>query len=277
MKYVEALRSENSRAVTALTWSLARVVFVNAATVALLFCPPSLSWVFLSVGLVLQLAGFSLRIKSEQHARRAQRLRHCSLMQNGLEFTPSPTQLALLSIHVGKVTRAERAIYYTSNEPPSERRLLSNVAESAFFSLNTAERIAGYLTWSAILSAVVMFFVVVIFVFGVDSSPQVKLATQVSLLIFSFLGTGEFAILAFRFRQGTNEGRDILAECDRIQGAGPTSVLDAMSVLCQYEIMMANCPPLPSWIYDRQREQLDDAWLNRSTEKVSVESSPHLG
>lgn len=275
MRFVQALRSENAKSLTASKWSLLIVVVVNVATIILLYSPPALSWIFLSLGLALQVAGFALHLKSESHFRHARMLRHWALMDDGLRVNPSPTQLALLSISIGDARSSANLKYYTSNELPSERRLVDDIAESAFFSLNIAERVASYLTWSAVVFGLLIFYVLVILVFNASSTTQIKLVTQVSLLIFSFIGTGEFAILGFRFRQAYDQGREILSECDRILSSASISVIDAMSILCQYELMMSNCPPLPTWIYDKKRKRLDDAWLSRSRESASVQSSSH--
>jgi ABC-type multidrug transport system fused ATPase/permease subunit len=267
------MRSEYLRAEAAMNWSLLLIAIVNALAIVLLYSPPSFSWIFLSIGLSLQLANFAFRLKSERHSRRGQRLRHLALLQNGLNESPESTALALLCTHMGNVTYPEDEHYYGSHEEPSERRLLSNVAEAAFFSLNIAERAASYLIWGTVIFSLFIFYVLVISIFYSGNTTQVRLATQVALLIFSFIGTGEFATLAYRYFTSRGEGVDVLAECERLLNNNTILLIDALGAQCLYEVMMANCPPLPSWIYEKERKRLDDAWLNRTREKTNANAS----
>lgn len=277
MDFVQALRSENSRAVFALTVSLFAIGAVNAAAIANLYVPPDWSWLFLSAGLLLQLVAFGFRIRSEIRSRHVQKLRHCSLIYNGLGSLPSRTQLANLSVQIDKVTYPVIPDYYSSPEPPSEKRLVANVAESAFFSLNIANRAGDYLVKGTILLGLIMFYVLLFLVFRTHDRSNIELAAQVCLLIFGFVGAGDFAILAFRFKQAASDGREVLAECQRLQSIDSLSLVDAMNATSQYELMMANCPPLPSWIYKRSQKHLNDAWLGRRSEQSGVDTSAHAG
>lgn len=101
MNFVQSMRSEYLRAGGALNGSLALIALVNALTIALLYSPPSLSWILLSIGLLFQIGSLILRLVSDRHARVGQKFRHLALVQDGIGHDPNPVQLAVLLSQLG--------------------------------------------------------------------------------------------------------------------------------------------------------------------------------
>jgi hypothetical protein len=264
MDFSRAMRAEYVRAEKSLNIFLLLITVLSALNIAALYVSSYVAIFLLAVGVCAQAAAFFFRNKSEEHCRLGQRLRHFSILADGIGFVPSQIVEAELASTIGVFDSSNsHQEYYSSMKPKGPARLVELVAESSFFSSALAEKAARLCFALVVLLAVLFLYVLFFATLREYDAAQLRLVSQIALLAFSFLGAGELMWIALRLRDLRFGASKILTTCDGLLRLTFISVNEAHSIAAQYELVMSFAPVIFSGLYKRNRTQLTNAWSSR--------------
>jgi hypothetical protein len=154
-----------------------------------------------------------------------------------------------------------------STQPSGSARLLENIAESAWFSAKIS-RTCGYLTLSLFAGGLLLAF---LWLHGtlVHITTSVKKVTRLkgfavygSLaggVILFLLSTGalQTSVDYFSFAAAAESAEE---QSKTLIVSRKTSLIDAVSVVVEYQVSRAKAPFLPTFVYQWHRDQLNQLW-----------------
>jgi hypothetical protein len=153
--------------------------------------------------------------------------------------------------------------YFTSSEPPGTRKAIENLVESAWYTRQQANIMAGV---CIVLSVIVVGVALAALIFASNGVQSVATRTMISkmitawlLLIFSlgmFKHGWAYYKLAERSDRTYNTGEHLLR--------GEVTEADAVKQWYEYQIGRASSPLLPDWLWKLKQDDLNDAWQRAS-------------
>lgn len=157
--------------------------------------------------------------------------------------------------------------YYTSRLAPGPSRLADITAESAFFTEKLSRRVIDRL-W-IVLSLPILLLIIVLMsgdLFPIlTSEPNdgfLKNVAKSVAIIVAFLISGDFAVLLKKYYSLRNSARDVFRSCIRLRGDKDASELDVISVVEDYHLSLIQSPPIPSSIYFKYKDGLNEIYQN---------------
>lgn len=153
--------------------------------------------------------------------------------------------------------------YFTSSEPPSPRKAVENLVESAWYTKQQASIMAGVcivLTVAVVATALGALIITSNEVQSVATRANIsKAVTSWLLLIFSlgmFKHGWAYYKLAERSGQTYNTGEHLLRS--------EIAEADAVKQWYEYQIARASSPLLPEWLWKLKQDALNDGWRRAS-------------
>lgn len=150
--------------------------------------------------------------------------------------------------------------YFSSAEDPGPARLRESLQESAFWSSHLY-RAAGRassvhlgLTTAAIVGALLV-------VFGIDAGDAgVAAARIVTVLVAAFVASDQLGMAISYFSAAKMSARVV----ERLDNVQVTSLGQMLAVYGDYSVATAQAAPIPTKLYLREHDAIDEAWRNRS-------------
>jgi hypothetical protein len=151
-------------------------------------------------------------------------------------------------------------ITYASKEPEGARRVLENVAESAWFSHHLARWCANALLVSLTIIGVGL---VVVLLFVVASTAQMESreaasrAVAATFLFLISLGMVKACISYQKFSKKADKADD--EATSQLKSESPSD-FDALRILSEYQIARASAPMIPTWVWKINKKHLNGNW-----------------
>jgi hypothetical protein len=159
------------------------------------------------------------------------------------------------------VAKALSEEYFASEEPPSTRRALENLQESAWWSKHLSERMRSYYLAGTCLLVVIAVLVLLVSIQTIDDNQTLsslgRIVTSVLTLVFSLnlfrsvLGYHNFSVKAGQIEKSTE---NLLAS----QGVQESEVIKLL--MSEYQLGRASAPLLPTWLWNRMEDELNATW-----------------
>jgi len=216
---------------------------------------------FLVVACVGQALVLFVRYAGHEHVELGERLRRLAMLQDGVGREVPPLEAAVLAERIW--TTPERPIgtpYYTSELQKGPKRLADITAECAFFSGSIARSAwRTFLAVSVVASGVLV--LILIFITAVGSAQtRLEVVAKGVLVGITFWMTEDFLEMALKYWGLAQSCERVLQECSRLLENQNPGLEDAYFALQEYDSAFANTPPLPTRIYTRRSQKLEQIW-----------------
>lgn len=263
MNLIDAMRTEYG---VGKSW-LERVLLISfvlygISIISVLFVlGESAKWL-LGGSLLLQVVLFGFRYLSGQHFSSGENIRRIAMLQDGLGLSPSDVEIARIREKIGGKKTAEPDYlgpYYDSKSPTGPKRLVEIVEESAFFTSALSRRAAWAFSVVALVGLLVGVVCLIVIEHGSDNNSAIKFA----VITMAFWATGDIASMACRFFGLSKTTERILDRCNMALKHNADDRDDAFKLFTEYNCAVVQAPPIPSVIYECQRNNLNEAWRNR--------------
>jgi len=195
----------------------------------------------------------------------AERLKRAHELQTGLNI--SPDQVALANASVRKWwffppkfdAKVLKGLKFASSEPPSARRTLENLRESAWFT----KHLAGYSLIGTFWSGFGLVVIPTLAVFLWPHLGDMKSAKQATLISSSIV-LGVFSLGVARRFLGLKHleaaADKALSQAERLLKDSPNSTELALSALLEYQIARSCSPSLPTSTWKRHEKELNQKY-----------------
>jgi hypothetical protein len=286
MNLTDAMRAHYSNSGW-LLYRLALPITIAVYIAALITAAPLPNWaagVLALLALVAQIAVFLIRVLAMDSNDVAEGIRRTAMLKDGLGVEPSPVQLAKLQERTAMQAtnqQLQKDPYYNSPEPVSLRRLLDITAECAFFTSSLARRlwkIFGGIAIAGFLTPVIAILAVVLLGAG---EPVLEIGAKAVLATVAFFAAGDIAMMAVQFYQLARDADRVLDHCEgALRGDGHNLDSEALTAFDEYNCAVGKAPPVPAWIYNRNRERLNAAWAQKQAARkpAAAPAAPaHVG
>lgn len=155
--------------------------------------------------------------------------------------------------------------YFASTEDLGPRRAAENVVESAFWSKHIAEKM-GHLylgiTCILVIGSIVILVVIIDSVQNISSLSNVgRLVTSALMLVFS-LGLLKLMLGYYGFSKKAERAEQAAENLLK----GDCNERDAIKVLHDYQVARAAAPLLPTRLWKRMRDDLNEQWKRRKSQ-----------
>lgn len=235
------------------------VVSVFSPSIAIL-----LSYPFIAFPLTLLVVGISARVSKCKGTAEFLKRHHEYL--EGFGKKPAPSLIADLrdeagsSLDESKLKLLREGITFLSEEPLGPRRVLENLAESAWFTkrlANTCSYILGTLFVVALCGGIAMLLYS-------GLSPEQSLVraafTRSVAATFTFLLSVGVLRSWIAFASLSNRAGHIHDKAIRLLEAASPDPLEAQGLLAEYQVHRASAPLIPTWLWKVRRQKLNAIW-----------------
>ena len=152
--------------------------------------------------------------------------------------------------------------YYDSKLPYGPKRLAEIVSESAFWTYNLAQKMvvlmSVYTGCYFLLGLILAYFIV-----QMNIEPTLLLMISKSFIVYiSFIFASESTILIKKYNELWHKSEQIYKETERLSRFKKPSTIKVMQIVEEYNLLLINSPPIPSFIYNLNKETLNDAYKN---------------
>ena len=213
---------------------------------------------------ILPIAIVWIRESASTFLIRGDKCRRLILYADGLGQEIAPSDLAEVRAWSvgGKLGPAPFSPpYFSSKLAPGVQRLADIVTESAFFSVHLARKLQVWLWISfGLLLTCAIFTLYLADLAAGQSSEGLNLVAKSIAVFIGFLISGDFAILAKKYGDLRSETRHIYQRCAQLREDTHPSPEVVRAVIEDYNIALVQCPPIPSWLYARYRDQLNEIY-----------------
>jgi hypothetical protein len=150
--------------------------------------------------------------------------------------------------------------YFDSQLPPSAKRLVENVLQSAWFTKRLAADMAiaaGGLAWILVgVGTLLLIFVLV--PFGRPAGNEGSAAWVAPIIVF-LIAQSPFDALR-RYRKLRGGAGTIQQQAENLLRGRPVNQLRALEIASDYHTVRASAPVIPTAWYDRRRDGLNRLW-----------------
>lgn len=234
-------------------------------TLPTLFIEGKVPYFLVLAALVSEVVAWLFRCLGDRKHYLAEEARRRALLADAL--AKPADALALRDLHAKFSRRAKRIVnrledpdYYATDASPGPARLRAELQESAFWSRELYSAAAPFAYTVAII--IFTFVVGALFaVVGTESSDLSLVVARIGVLFLSFL---VFSDILTQGLAWTDASRRSDAVCRRLETETLQDEAGALAVFGDYCVATAATPPIPTFIYERNRGRIETAW--RSTE-----------
>lgn len=246
-------------------WSLYLAVFALVVSVSAAFSQHL--WVGVTAGLVgavLPVVVAWLRETASSELLQGDKCRRLILYADGLGHEIPPSQLLDvrawgLGVSLGPAPFTPP--YYASKLPIGPRRLADILTESAFFTCALAGKVsfALWIIFGVGITAAACALLVSDFA-KIGASDSILAISKSIGLFVAFLISGDAALLAKKYGDLERAAHLAFDRCSRLRDEATPSTEDVRAVAEDYGIALLQCPPIPSRLYLRYRDSLNDLY-----------------
>lgn len=192
---------------------------------------------------------------------RGDKCRRLILVADGLGLQISPAELAEIrawavgsDLGVAPFTPP----YFSSKQPAGPQRLADIAMESAFFTEHLARKLQFWLWISfAVLIGCALLVLHLADLAANQSSAGLAFAAKSIAVFIAFLISGDFALLAKKYGDLRSAAHDVYQRCAKLREDERATNDEVRNVVDDYGVAHVQCPPIPSWLYERHRDKLN--------------------
>lgn len=217
-------------------------------------------------GLIVQGIGWwTQRVANFKHTI-GSTIKRRAMLIDALGPSTEPLDIRLLRSQAGKdAAKQARSYpipenYYASDEQYGLERLRHNLQESSFFThcLYQKAATAAFIKSGITLACIIVGLLIVIPL----ATHDVGVVIANCILAFvSFLVGADYLSQAMNWRNGASTVEGIERRLEKI---APDSVESYMAAFADYEVATATATAVPTSLYEREREELDELWRNQT-------------
>lgn len=194
-------------------------------------------------------------------------------MAKGLDWAIKPREISDIVATLPKRVKqqAEKTAglpenYFSSQEPPSPRRLLQNLEESAWWTKHQARPMAWY---AAIFSCAVVGVAIIILIISLQSALSQATANniaKVTISVIAFVFSGGYIRLADDYNRLAYAAEWAEDKAHSLKDKSDLTESEAIKVVHDYHIARAGSPLLPEWLWKMKQKELNELWDRRATQ-----------
>lgn len=230
-------------------------------TVPALFVEGEAAYFLALAAAASEVVAWTYRIRADRRHSLAEEGRRRALLADALGVQTDA--LALRGLRARFSGRAcesaagfEDAHYYASTAAPGSARLRAAMQESAFWSrdLYGAAASAAKLAAGVLLVLVVTALLIVV---GTNSASATVAVARIGALFFSFLVFSDIGTQALAWTDAAAKSNEVYL---RLEADDLADDAAALAVFGDYSVATATTPPIPTFLYERRRGQIEEAW-----------------
>lgn len=234
---------------------------------AVLFIPPPIAYLFAVLALISQVAAWWFRYEGSRLQSIAEEARRRALLIGALGAVHEPLDTVDTRQKFSKGSKKrsdkfENPNYYRTTEPPGPKRFRDSLQESAFWSkhLYGAAAVRSSVISAVLFIAVLLIALVVLPL--IQGNSQLLVARTLVIALGFIIAYDEFGrALAWRAAATQADAVD-----RRLEKLDVTSAEPALAVFSDYSVATATAPPIPTGLYEKQRNRLNEGWAERKAE-----------
>lgn len=248
-------------------WGLLAVqlgLLLNSVVVAV-WPRPAVAAVTTVLGLVGAASVFGLRRRADQAYEKAESIRRATLLADGLGKTPEAGEVARHLASLGPVDPTKELSrpgdYFDSDLPAGARRLAHILWQAAHFTARTSKAAGEAARW-VIAVGLLLWLVPLTFVLAIVGAPPSGGAALASIgaALVTGLGFGNLAELAGSYLSLSRVAEQVALRCEPLVKKSRPALADVIPVLDTYNCAVGRAAPIPEWIYEKHRDQLNASW-----------------
>ena len=247
------------------TWSITLSICALLISVIAVFSQrPRVAGIAAVCGALLPVAVAWLRESASTALLRGDKCRRLILYADGLGQEIPAAQIADVrawSLGASLGPAPFTPPYYASALAVGSRRLADITTESAFFTRFLAGKVQTAL-WVAfgVIAAVVAAGLLLSDLTNGAPIDAVLSASKAIGLFVAFLISGDAALLAKKYSDLEREAQLAFERCAMLRADAEPAAEDVRAVTEDYGVALLQCPPIPSWLYLRYRDALNDLY-----------------
>lgn len=154
-----------------------------------------------------------------------------------------------------------QGITYDSDVPVSPRRVLENLAESAWFSYHLAGWCRTAITLLTFAAGVLILAIIFYFIGTLNDIESLRAASKAVAATFVFLLSLGAVRGMLAYSSFASKADKIDDEADELaKREGDISENDALRLLHDYQMARASAPMIPTWVWRIRRDALNKNW-----------------
>jgi hypothetical protein len=248
----------------AVTWSLKAAVF--AVGLIAVFFPNISIYITISVG-ILSFASEFCNVKSNHNKGIAEGFLRKLDFRDSFGWDISTLEIADAFVKLSKKAKEQFALagqpdnYFASNETTGWKRAMQNLQESAWWSKHLAE-VAGWYCFSLTIILVVVSLLTLIgsslMISKTEELTNINRIVIAVLLIIVSFGLIPLTFNYFTFSKKAEASERIATELLKTDSANIEA--QAIKAFNEYHLVRASAPLIPSWLWRRKKDTLNEAW-----------------
>lgn len=261
--FVKAMRYEDERSKrNYYSVIILDILLVVIAIITLFTYCTLITMILGALTIINRVISFLVREQQTIHTHIAKRLRRMAILKDGIGIEPESSELMQLEAQIGAMNGCKLSSnqYYTSAFPDGEKRLADITAESAFFTGNHARKLAIMSTYLCIAGLIIVGILIYSFLnIGVPFHIQSVFA-KAFITVAIFFAIGDFADFSRKYKRLANSCEKIhkrgISLCSKID----IQLYEARPLLEEYICIVSNAPPIPKFIYELMKDELNRIW-----------------
>jgi hypothetical protein len=243
--------------------SVAHASTLVLGAVALFVGEPS-TYIFAVLALVAEILAWWSRYQAgERHALSEEGRRRAGLIEN-LGSDQESLDRASITARYSKRACAKAADrddpdYWATELDPGPERFREALQESAFWSCALYRNAARQLA-CVVIGLVILLSLAVLALASVSLGSAVESMSRVGVIFLTVLVTSDALATALAWNSASGMSDRVVR---RLDNADPSDLGTMAAIFADYATATSSCPPIPSWIYQAQHDQLDNAWASR--------------
>jgi hypothetical protein len=248
-------------------------VVTFAASIASVLIPNPYTYIPAVLALGAQLSSWSIRLRAGRQHSIGEDGRMRGLLLNAIGSPGERIELAnwLSRIDPAILERAPKSVdtsYFASNAPTGVRRLCEHVQENAFWGKSLYDIVAKrYTRLLCVLASVTLLALLVAIPFSSYGENLILARILVIIVSFGAVLTQANEILSWREAKEKIEAVDRRLEILTMLSEGElrsSRIEGVFAVYGDYCFATAVAPPIPRWVYVRERDRINGLWHQRS-------------
>ncbi len=246
------------------THVLLQVLLYLAGVVAVFV--PSVTTSYPPVALVLALIGAWLSGQASKFKGVADSLKRQHEYWQGLGPSPPTGLLADMRVNItGDLSEEENRLLregltFSSSKAVGPARVLENLSESTWFTKHLAGWCATALCTVFVLTLTGAVILLLVSAASLGDLTVRVAAAKCVAATFTFLLSIGVVRSWLAFSRYSQKAGEIEAEAQRLLKTGNADTLTAQRVLGEYQLLRASAPLIPTWVWEWQRNKLNDNW-----------------
>lgn len=172
--------------------------------------------------------------------------------------------LALVPNFVKKAARStEKYDYFASTKNHGAGKLLENLEESAWWTKHQARRMAQYVGIFGVAVFSLAFITLIISLQSALSQTTADNIAKVTIAVIVFMFSGGYIRLAFDYNLLASQADRVEDQSCQLRKDSNILEVEAIKLLHDYQILRANSPLLPSWLWKMMQDELNMLWEKR--------------